>query len=78
MTMTLDITPELQARIEAIAARSSLSASEVIADALQNGRSLDWQEHFLNKVAAGVVAADNQQFAGADDIARVLNKYRAT
>jgi predicted transcriptional regulator len=78
MTITLELSLELQARIEAIASRSSLSASEVIADALQNGRSLDWQEDYLDKVAAGVEAADSEQFASAEDVMRVVNKYRAT
>jgi predicted transcriptional regulator len=76
MTIELEITPELRARIDAIAARSSLSVSEVIADALENGHSLEWQERFLNKVAAGIVAADRGEFAAPTDIERVLNKYR--
>jgi predicted transcriptional regulator len=76
MTMELEITPELRARIDAIAARSGLSASEVIADALENGHSLEWQERFLDKVAAGIEAADRGEFASKADIERVRNKYR--
>jgi predicted transcriptional regulator len=76
MTIELEITPELRARIDAIAARSSLSVSQVIADALENGHSLEWQERFLNKVAAGIAAADRGEFATPTDIERVLNKYR--
>jgi predicted transcriptional regulator len=76
MTVELEITPELQARIDAIAARSNLSVSEVIADALENGHSLEWQERFLEKVAAGIRAADRGEFAGPDDLHRVRNKYR--
>jgi predicted transcriptional regulator len=76
MTIELEITPELRARIDAIAARSSLSVSEVIADALENGHSLEWQERFLDKVAAGIAAADRGEFATATEIERVLNKYR--
>lgn len=78
MTIELEISPELQARIDAIAARSSLSAAEVIADALENGHSLEWQERFLDKVAEGIAAADRGQFASPDDINRVLNKYRSS
>ncbi|HEY4249965.1 MAG TPA: hypothetical protein VGM87_02130 [Roseomonas sp.] len=78
MVMVLDIPPHLQARVDAIAARSSLSPSEVIADALQNGRSLEWQERFLDKVAEGLRAAERGEFATSDDVARVANKYRAT
>lgn len=76
MTITVEIPADLKARVEAIAARSSLSAAEIIADALQNGHSLEWQERFLDKVAAGAAAADRGEFATADDIARVVNKYR--
>jgi len=76
MTIELEITPELQARIDAIAARSGLSTSEVVADALENGHSLEWQERFLDKVAAGIAAADRGEFASPADIERVVNKYR--
>lgn len=76
--MELEITPELQARIDAIAARSSLSASEIITDALENGHSLEWQEQFLDKVAKGIAAADSGEFAGPADLERLRNKYRPT
>jgi predicted transcriptional regulator len=76
MTVTLDIPNELQARVDAIARRSGLSASQVVADALGKGYSLEWQERFLDKVAAGVEAADRGDFASQDEIDQVLNKYR--
>ena len=76
MTVTLDIPEELQARVDAIARRSGLSASQVVADALDKGYSLEWQERFLDTVAAGVVAADQGDFARDDEIAQVLDKYR--
>ena len=76
MTVTLDIPDELQARVDAIARRSGLSASQVVADALAKGCSLEWQERFLDKVAAGIEAADSGDFATDDGMARVLNKYR--
>lgn len=76
MTITVEIPADLKARVDAIAARSSLSAAEIIADALQNGHSLEWQERFLDKVATGIAAADRDEFASADDIAHVVNKYR--
>jgi predicted transcriptional regulator len=76
MTLTVDIPEDLKARVDAIAARSSLSAAQIITDALQNGHSLEWQERFLDKVATGVAAANRGDFASADDVARVVNKYR--
>jgi predicted transcriptional regulator len=62
--------------VDAIAARSSLTASQVIADALENGHSLEWQEQFLDKVAKGIDAAERGDFATADEVARVVGKYR--
>lgn len=76
MTITLDLSDELKARVDAIAARSSLSPSEVIADALEHGHSLEWQERFLDKVAAGEAEADRGVFATDEELAQVVNKYR--
>lgn len=78
MTVELDISPELKARVDALVARTSLTASQVIADALENGHSLEWQEQFLEKVGAGIAAADRGAFARAEDIERVRNKYRSS
>lgn len=78
MVLQVEISPELQARVDSIAARSNLSPSEVIADALENGHSLQWQEHFLDKVEKGIEAADRGQFASDADIDRIRNKYRPT
>lgn len=76
MSLQIEISPELRKRVDAIADRSNLTASDVIADALQNGHSLDWQERFLDKVARGIEAADRGEFATAADIERVRNRYR--
>lgn len=70
------MSPELRARVDAIVARSSRSFAEVVEDALQNGHSLEWQERFLDKVAAGAAAADRGDFASPAEVERVLNKYR--
>lgn len=76
MTLEVKITPELQSRLDAIAGRSTLAPSEVIADALENGHSLAWQERYLGKVSRGIAEADAGQFASESDRNRVLNKYR--
>lgn len=76
MAQALKIAPDLQARVNSIAARSSRSPEEVVTDALENGHSLEWQERFIDKVNAGLVAAEAGQFASAADVERVLNKYR--
>ena len=76
MTVTFDISDELHARVAAIARRSNLSTSQVITDALQNGYSLEWQERFLDQVAAGIDAADEGDFVDANELGRVVGKYR--
>ncbi len=77
MKATIEISDELQARIESIAARTILSPSELLADALETGRSLGWYEHFLDDVEKGIAEADRGEYASDEDIARVLNKHRA-
>ncbi len=72
------IAPALQARIDAIAARSRRSPADIVADALEHGHSLAWQEQFLDKVTAGIAEADAGLFASPADVSRVLNKYRPT
>jgi predicted transcriptional regulator len=77
ITVTIEVPDELQARIKAIAARTTLSPSELVEDALENGRSLDWYEHFLEDVEKGIAEADRGDYATDEEIARVLNKHRA-
>jgi predicted transcriptional regulator len=76
MTIPLDIPDDLRARVDAIAARSNLSASQVIADALEHGHSLEWQERFLEKVTAGLAEAEQGEFATDAEVDAVVNKYR--
>ena len=77
MDTTLFLPPELRDRVDAIAARSSLTASEVVADALENGRSLEWQEQFLDTVASGIAAADAGEFATPEEVELVLSRHRS-
>ncbi len=76
MNIKVDITPEMQRRVAEIAQRTGLSESEIIAEALEHGRSLDWQERFAEKITRGLEAADRGEFASEADIARVRGKYR--
>lgn len=76
--MTLDIPSELRERVEAIAVRSNLTASQVIADALEHGHSLEWQERFLAKVEEGLAAADSGDFASPEEIRAISDKYRSS
>ncbi|MEX6506684.1 CopG family ribbon-helix-helix protein [Jiella sp. M17.18] len=76
MSVTVELTAELKARVEALAARSRRSVSDVMKDALEGGLSLEWQEHYLDRVEAGIAAAEDGDFAGPEDVERVLAKYR--
>lgn len=76
MTIELDLTPDLAARIDALASRSGVSRSKIIQDALEKGHSIGWQERFVEKVKAAIEAADRGEFATDTEIDSVLNKYR--
>ena len=70
-----DISKDLDRRIDALANRSSLTRSQIIEDALAHGRSLAWQEKWVEGVQAGLDDAERGNFATEDEIALVLNKY---
>ncbi|QQR38934.1 transcriptional regulator [Devosia rhizoryzae] len=76
MTMALNLSEETQGRVAAIAARTNLTVEQIVVDALENGHSLEWQERFLEKVAAGLADAREERFATDDEVDRVVNKYR--
>ncbi len=78
MDETQTLSPDLLARVDALAARTTMTREQIIRDALENGRSLAWQEEFLRRIEAGKAAADRGEFASPGDIERVLNKYRPT
>lgn len=70
-----DISEDLSRRIDMLAARSTLTRERIIEDALSHGRSLAWQEKWIEGVQEGIEAADRGDFATDDEIAAVLNKY---
>ncbi len=76
MTFEVQITPELQYRVDAVASRLGLSTSQVVADALENGHSIAWHEQFFEAVHKGLAAADRDDFSSVADMDRVRNKYR--
>jgi predicted transcriptional regulator len=75
MNIKVDMPPEMQRRVAAIAERTGLSQSQIVAEALEHGRSLEWQERFAEKVARGLEAADKGEFASTAEIDRVRNNY---
>lgn len=75
MRNTVDISEDLNRRIDMLAERSNLTRGRIIEDALSHGRSLAWQEKWVAGVQEGVEAADRGDFATEEEIAAVLNKY---
>ena len=69
------LSDDISRRIDALAARSSLTRERIIEDALSHGRSLAWQEKWIAGVQEGIEDADNGRFASEEEIAAVLNKY---
>ncbi|MGQ2910065.1 MAG: hypothetical protein ACT6QU_19175 [Aliihoeflea sp.] len=76
MNIEVEIKADTRRRVAAVAKRTGLSESEIIAEALEHGHSLEWQERFADKVAAGIKAADREEFASEVDIERIRTKYR--
>lgn len=69
------ISDDLSRRIDALAARSSLTRGQIIEDALAHGRSLAWHEKWVAGVQEGIAEADRGEFASEEEIASVLAKY---
>jgi predicted transcriptional regulator len=75
MKNNIEISEDLNRRIEMLTSRSTLTRDQIIEDALSHGRSLAWQEKWVAGVQAGIEAADRGDFANEEEIAAVLNKY---
>jgi predicted transcriptional regulator len=75
MIDTIEISEDLNRRIDQLAERSSLTRSQIIEDALAHGCSLAWQEKWIAGVHAGLTDADRGDFATEEEVAVVLNKY---
>lgn len=71
----VDISEDLDRRIDALAASTSLTRGRIIEEALSYGRTLAWQERWAAGVREGLRDADARAFADEDEIAAVLNKY---
>jgi predicted transcriptional regulator len=70
-----NISDDLSRRIDAIAARSSLTRAQIIEDALAHGRSLAWHEKWVTGVQEGLAEAERGEFATEEEIAAILTKY---
>lgn len=69
------LSPDPSKRVAGIAARTGRTRAEIVADALENGHPLAWQEAFLARVAEGPAAGDVGVFADAEDIERLRRGF---
>lgn len=69
------ISEDISRRIDALAARSSLTRGQIIEDALAHGRSLAWHERWVAGVQEGLAEAERGEFATEAEITAVLTKY---
>jgi predicted transcriptional regulator len=78
MKSSVELSDDLSRRIDRLAERTRLTPSQIVEDALSNGRSLAWQEKWVAGVQAGIQDADQGNFATDAEIASILNKYSAS
>ena len=76
MNVKIDIDDALSARIENLAERLRTSPSHIIREALENGRSVSWQEEWTRRVEAGISASYSGDFVSDSDIEALLAGHR--
>ncbi|NTE89170.1 CopG family ribbon-helix-helix protein [Agrobacterium rubi] len=75
MKSTIQLSDDIDRRIDLVAAKSSLTRSQIVEEALAHGRSIAWQEQWITGVKEGLDDAARGNFASEEDIAEVLNRY---
>lgn len=75
MRSTFELSDDVSQRIDVLVERTGLTRDQIVEDALTQGRSLAWQEKWVQGVRAGIDEADKGQFAHPDEIAAVLNRF---
>lgn len=70
-----DLSKDIDCRIDALAARSMPTRSQIIEDAPAHGRSLAWQRRWVAGIDAGLAEADRGDFATEEESALVLDRY---
>ena len=72
-SVTLEIDDRMLRSLDQLADRRRRSRNELVAEALRD--YLDLQEWQTRKIAAGLAAAEQGDFATGDEIARIAAKY---
>lgn len=75
MKSGIELSEDLDRRLDLLAACTRRTCSEIIEDALSHGRSLAWQERWIDGVKAGLADAEAGKFAREAEISAVLARY---
>ena len=78
MKSNIELSDDIERRIDLLAERTRLTRSQIVEDALSHGRSLAWQEKWVAGVQAGLHDAAQGNFASEAEIAAVLNKFSSS
>ena len=72
-TLTIEIEDKIFQALDQLAHRTARSRNELVKQALQDYLELQlWQ---LEKIQAGIAAADRDEFATDEDLARIAGKF---
>lgn len=70
--MKVDLTPELQAKLDRVAAEQGRDKEALVVEAVE--RMLSYDEWFLREVEKGIAAADRGEFVDHDEIRKLIDR----
>lgn len=70
--MKVDLTPELQAKLDRVAAEQGRDKEALVVEAVE--RMLSYHEWFLHEVDKGITAADRGEFVDHEDIRKLIDR----
>ena len=72
-SVTFELDDESLQTLDRLAERTQRSRDDLVSEAVHDYLALqDWQ---IDKIRAGIAAAERGDFAGEDEIARIVEKY---
>lgn len=75
MKSSIELSDDLDRRLNFLADRTNRSRGQIIEDALSHGRSLASQERWIAGVEAGLADAEAGNFASEAAISELMRKY---
>ena len=74
-TMEIHLTPDLQAKLDQLAAEHGRDTQALVHEAIE--RFVDYDAWFLREVEKGLAAADRGEFVDHEEIGKLINRrYR--